>query len=573
MEAKRLCVYRFTLATTICLLIQYLLLTFLVFITNVTPLSPFKWIFGTFRNMISLSTFLSFIPIGALTVFNGVMLLQNELSSRKVGELYKLLRKIIKFGIQLLTGLVSTFIFLSYLTPEYGSVLTKSREYNLKCIYLLLCGIATVSYFTSKRQTDSIEFPVISQTKYVRIKSAIQDVLMKSLMDSIFPSVLCALAVTTFMGVGIWSKSMENDKIFGLIIDYRLYFYTWLLFAHISCILASLKSVFEIVFTEYQQFPIEKRSLALNDTSLTLADGLLYTKIPIIQTLAALDLFVLSKDFNVARRKELFSLSSIGGHPHNFRKVNEATMVVIQDFIKALNDIVNEKKKVPLKENNTINNNQMQHSNVQNIVNNEKVQQRDFNDSMGIRNLMASPIAQSPNMTFTSPLRKSPSPPILSPSLNCNVPSSLKSIFGEDKSKKVNTILRNYSDKITLVSQAVASIATASLTEDKYGVLQDYLPKIISTMLELHQILEKINTMNLVQAKKSNRHYITARQATKRSLHKIVKEFHPFFNDMVLDIVTLDGLKDLDSKSLRKTLNTCSANSFTGKSTKALTFL
>lgn len=327
----------------------------------------------------------------------------------------------------------------------------------------------------------------------------------------------------------------------GLIFDYRLYFYTWLLFAHISCSLAMIKAVFEIVFTDYQEFPIERRTLIANDTSLTLADGLLYTKIPLIQTLAALDLYVLSDDYNKARRKELFALSSVGGHPHNFRKVNEASLKIIQEFVQTLSAVVNTKV-------NNNNNNQLPPATP---ARNEKFQQRELNETLGIRNMLTSP---TPDMTFvsngvTSPLKAIPTPQsILSPvkikqSLHCNVPSSLRSIFGEDKSKKVNQILTNYSEKVTHISQAIASVTVFSLTEDKFGVVQDCLPKIIKTLLDLYQIMEKINAMNLVLAKKSNRNYITARQAAKRSLFKVVKEFKMYFNDMVLDVGTVEALR------------------------------
>lgn len=216
MEAKHLCVYRFTSATTTCLLIQYLLLTFLVLITNTNPLAPLTWIFGTFKSMLSLSTLLYLVPVGGLNVANGVMLLQSQLSSTKLGEISKVLRKLLKFGFQILTGLFLTWIYLRFLNEEYGSVTMRlTKEYNLKCIYLFLCGITTVGHFTSKRRNDVIKFPVVQQKKYVRVKAALYENLWKALAQSVFPSFLCALAVTTFMGIGVWSNNLENKGILG----------------------------------------------------------------------------------------------------------------------------------------------------------------------------------------------------------------------------------------------------------------------------------------------------------------------------------------------------------------------
>ncbi|XP_063703165.1 nucleoporin Ndc1 [Culicoides brevitarsis] len=538
MEAKRLCAYRFTSATATCLLIQYLLLTFTVLIVNTNPLTPITWIFGTFRSMLRISTLFFLLPIGALTVANGVMLLLNYLSPKKPGEISKFLRKLTKVAFQFVTGLVLTWTFLRFLSEEYGRVLHRTTwEYNLKCVYLLLCGLVTVGHFISKRQTDVIEFPVLQQKKYLRIKTDFFTNFWKSLGESIFPSFLCALAVTTFMGISIWSKNLEKNNIFGLIIDYHLYFYTWLLFAYISCSLTMLKDVFEVFFSDYQQFPIEKPALIASDAYLTLADGLLYTKIPLIQTLAALDFFVLSQNYNTARRQELFSLSSVGGHPHNFRNVNEATLKVLQEFTKSLTEVI-ETKKVPTP---VIANNNNALPVITSPVRDEKTEQRDMNKTLGIRNMVYTPIA-SPLKPLTAP-PVMPEPKTPQVSLNCNVPSTLRSLFGEDKSKKVTQILANYSEKVTYLSQGIAAIAVFSLTEDKYGVVQDSLPKIIKTLLELHQILEKINAMNLVVAKKSNYSFIKARQAAKRSLYKMVKEFQIYFKDMVLERTTVEALR------------------------------
>lgn len=291
------------------------------------------------------------------------------------------------------------------------------------------------------------------------------------------------------------------------------------------------KDVFEVFFTDYQAFPIEKPSLMASDGSLTLADSLLYTKIPLIQTLAALDLFVLSKNYNHTRREVLFSLSSVGGHPHNFRNVNEASLNILQEFTKSLSEVVDTKKTAPVVNNN---NNKQLPSVTSPLEKTEKL-------NSGLRNMV-----YTPNLEPLKPLAAPPQP-ILSPdlkqSLNCNVPSTLRSLFGEDKSKKVTQILENYSQKVTYVSQAVASIAVFSLTEDKFGVVQDCLPKIIKTLLELHQMLEKINAMNLVVAKKSNYSFIKVRHAAKRSLFKVVKEFQMYFGDMVLDRATMEALR------------------------------
>lgn len=123
----------------------------------------------------------------------------------------------------MVTGLLLTWIFLRFLSEEYGAVtVKKTKEYNLKCVYLLLCGVATVGHFISKKD-DGIEFPVVQQRKYVRVKAVTCQNLSRALVDSVFPSFLCALAVTTFMGMGVWSKNLENESVLGELHEFKRY--------------------------------------------------------------------------------------------------------------------------------------------------------------------------------------------------------------------------------------------------------------------------------------------------------------------------------------------------------------
>lgn len=74
-------------------------------------------------------------------------------------------------------------------------------------------------------------------------------------------------------------------------------------------------------------FPLVKES----DYVLTLQDAIVMEKLPIIQHLACLDLFLLSQ-WSALRRQLLFSLSQPGAHPHNWNRLTENVLKLFHDY-------------------------------------------------------------------------------------------------------------------------------------------------------------------------------------------------------------------------------------------------
>lgn len=536
MEAKKICVSRFTLATLICVFVQYILSAVTLLIVNTSPFTPISWIFSSLSNAFSLYSLLYAIPLVFVVFGNGVMLTDKFLSARKSGRIGNGIKKLIKLGFQLVTALLLAWIYLRFLTPRYSAFRNKEDgEVNQRCVFLILAGIyAGVHYFMKKGIKETLAFPVIQQSKYSKIKAHLYKNVWDSFLDTIFPTLTCCVLIGGCMGA--WTKTFD----LSFLLEIRLICYTWLLFAHINCSLLMYRSVFEVVFTDCIEFPIERQSIVAVDTSLTLAEALQSNKFPLIQLLAAQDLYNLSDDYNATRRRQLYALSIIGGHPYSWKHISDAGLSVLKLFVNNLNQILNEKQ--PSSISKPITNNNIFASPMQD----EKYAQRQMNETMGIRNLLASPFTSpAPLQHINSTIDKT----ILSPkNLKSNLQSTVSNnfcvrlFFGEDKSKKVNQILEQHYQEVTWVSQALAALAGYSLNEDKYGVVQDSLPNIIKTLLDLYHALEKISSSNLV-IKKVNRNYFAVRQASKRSLYRILKDFQKYLNDLVLDANTLDSLR------------------------------
>jgi len=99
-----------------------------------------------------------------------------------------------------------------------------------------------------------------------------------------------------------------------------------------------LLSCVQVHLTDHTVFPIT--SVLSSSTVITLHDAL-SSPLVLLKHLALIDLLFLSeRDGN--RRKELFSLSIPGGHPHNWNAVSGELLKYLQSFTDSLNAILGE---------------------------------------------------------------------------------------------------------------------------------------------------------------------------------------------------------------------------------------
>jgi len=95
--------------------------------------------------------------------------------------------------------------------------------------------------------------------------------------------------------------------------------------------------------------------------------------------------------------------------------------------------------------------------------------------------------------------------------------------------------------------EALSHLVVASVVEDTYGVVQNSLPHVISTMLDLQQAVEKIcKTNNLANRRQMKDSYsqknvdldlylmTSLRTALKLGIYRIVDRFQPYLGDIPL---------------------------------------
>ncbi|RZC36408.1 Ndc1 Nup domain containing protein [Asbolus verrucosus] len=121
-------------------------------------------------------------------------------------------------------------------------------------------------------------------------------------------------------------------------------------------------------------------------------------------------------------------------------------------------------------------------------------------------------------------------------------------LFGELPQVNIQKCLGN-GQLIVWASQGIAELASASLSEDKYGIVQKDLPVIITTLVQLKQSLDKLNKVPALTRKVAAlddfnykmKNAVTA--AVKHSLFNICLNFGEYFNDFPLSKDVLQYLQ------------------------------
>ncbi|CAH0723742.1 unnamed protein product, partial [Brenthis ino] len=325
----------------------------------------------------------------------------------------------------------------------------------------------------------------------------------------------------------VYSLYLEDpalDNIINLIwsgIWIGLWFYTSLYFISIY----TMKTVFNIVLTEPIRFPIESESqITLNNA--------LSQRLQFIGYLGAQDLKNMSLN-DPARRSQIFTLSQPGGHPRNWNNLLEKCLFVIKELNKELEKI-----------------------NIDNsaIENDNSYHRKNYKQPAPLTSPLYSGtlrnMAQSPHLfelkhdqnknkvdeTFGATIKEE-----WNNFLHklCQKPG-INYFFGELVDTKLKFILIQ-AQPVTWICEGLAYIVSASLKEDKYGVVQNDLSIVIAAMVNLKQNLDKLAKSGLVPRKHilNDALAIKIRNAllssVKRSLYKIVITFAKFIHEIPLD--------------------------------------
>ncbi|XP_055586931.1 nucleoporin Ndc1-like [Uranotaenia lowii] len=554
LECRKICVERFIYAILYSVAAQYLLLTVFLLLVNFSLLHPVVWILGSFRLLLSLSTWLWIMPLVSAVIVHGIFLAKAYLSASsycptRFQLLYRtLIQKSVLLLINCVIGFLTGWLYTRFLRDDYRLLFLNTDKglsvLNEKFLFLLLGGtFAGVYFFVKNNRTvddkaSFVSFPVIQQPRYQQIRANLYSIVYHSMFKSFVPTLIyvsffytfCCLyfrykLAALFQGTVLAEESFLG-AFYTTVSDVRLVVYCWILSSQVLSNMNLMQVLFHIFLTEYRTFPVEKSTIS-NDAEVSLVEALACDKIPIVQQLAALDLFTIADSCDVSRRIRLYALSIPGGHPYNWRIVSGECIRLIREFTNELSkSMEGATPKV--------------HPEVSKLrptasMDAEKILMKQYNESFGIRSLSttvppnnAIPPSQ-PDVICKTIDRKLDS---LRQTLR-NIPGIFY-LFGEPKAAKTCYLLSSQSQQMIWISQALGSLAAHSIREDQFGVVQNDLPLIIRTLLQLKQVVDKVGSIQL-DMKKVDRRYVALKAATKRSLYRIAHAFADYLNDIVLD--------------------------------------
>ncbi|XP_055853415.1 nucleoporin Ndc1 [Episyrphus balteatus] len=557
LECKKLCMFRCLYAVGLSIAMQYLLLTIFLLFVNFDIFHPITWIATTFRLMYSFYTWLSIMPLISSVIVFGILLGKSFLSVKKYYATRfrwffgTALRKFTFLGIHLMVGFLTAWLYARFLHPDYRTLLLPyfDREViNSRYTFLVFIGISSGFYFFAKenlKNESEIEFPIIQEKKFIKIRSLVYSILYTSLVKSLVPT-LCFAFVYWIIGNSL-NRALANsfgseidetyNSLFTIFTSPRMLFYAWILCSQILSNMELMRHFFSFLLAEEMHFVVEKNPVvAASQTEVSLVEALALKEVPVVQQMACLDLYNLSSAKAVKRRLEVFALSIPGGHPYNWNQLSGQCLSLINEFTEELASSVKKistmKNPPPFA--------QLKPSASETA---ERILLRQYNETYGIRRMMADPVEQPQPACGTSGQSNNPCDRVneILENIQKSIEESAKAafyavpgvfyLFGEQDGAKTAFVLSN-SQAIVWLTQGLAGICASSLHEDKYGVVQNELSKIIKSLLKLKLELDKLNNVNL-NGKKLDRNLITLKNAVKRSLYRICTVFGDYMRDLV----------------------------------------
>lgn len=553
---KEIYVWRMALAVFWSIIIQVIFLSWFIFIINVNLLHPYVWFVNWFGTFASIGTWLNIFPLIVIIFSQGVLCSKDYINGPPYYRTrFEMMRKVISVhnlvmgSLHAFVGITIAYIYTSLCGSAYNSLTVPctTQASNAPvglCLvekrFFLICGGIWIGlyYFLSGYifGTKNLVFPPIQQYKFIQVKANFVQNLKQSMSDTLFPTLLF-LVLYYFRGgylrtsfCSLFSLNFITDPVDSLfgIINVTMILFLWFLSSLFFVTLRLMELLFNIHLTEHCKYPITS-PMPTCQGLITLPDALAMSSLPIIQHLGYLDLFILSEK-EKHRREELFTLSQPGGHPHSWNKVSQQCFRVISSFTAELDKTLHESY-ISV---NFVRNDKLYRTsqvccgghNIRNLsaagtydynyVDQRTALQRTIDDFVGtIQNTFHEKVAAF----YRKPI--------------------IVYFFGVSQENRVRYLLC-MSQPIIWAIQSLSYLACASLTEDKYGIVQKDLVDIITSLVYLKQTLEKVSKF-VITVKRTNAsnmcdaRMITAlKSAVKRSLYKIAIRFSPYVKDIGL---------------------------------------
>ncbi|XP_059609413.1 nucleoporin Ndc1 [Phlebotomus argentipes] len=554
-ECRKICTERFLQALICSTGLQFIVLSAFLLILNFDILHPVAWVYGSVGMFFSIYTWIRIIPVIGSVIVYGKMLARHLVSPPKMYRtrfyLHLLSEEMIFLTIA--HGVVGFFLMwlsIRFLPDEYNSAVMDcdgSWCYNDKYFFFMLTGIVTAVIFNKKEvqvTENLVEFPVIMQGKYQRMKSNFSEIFFKSVTNAIFSSVAYIIFYWPLVGGLIkwileqvfvirFSQESIMDSVINILLDWRVLLFHLIITSLIQINLHLIKRFFVVFLSEYHAFPIVRLLGVAAEQELTLAEALAAHQMPVIQNLACQDLFMIANGSDSSRRRDVFTLSIPGGHPHNWKSIMTQCLSMLNSFTQNLTKSMEGLSKKPLIATKRVF--------VKPTATDEaeRILQTQYCEGLRIRSAISGqemPQTDNPvNKNFyTIQDLKDLLKKWLGNRWNAMIKQRPFSFFFAEASYQDIFFQMRQAQGIAYIVQALAALTEKSIEEDRFGVVQNDLADIIKAFLQLKTILDKIGGNLMLGERRIDRNYLTLKGAVKRSLYRISNTFSPYLRDLRL---------------------------------------
>lgn len=509
-----------------CLLLAYSA------IVDVDPLHPFLWLRQWYSkqkcfDILVFVTFMSVVTVLQVIFFSKRIIKGLPFSATRLMAVVNIfcLDNLFMLSLNVGTGFAMGYTYMKMNNTEVG---LKDDEYVFK---LLLTSFTGAYFFITDyvHGFNYIQFPTVSG---LSAKSQLKRLIIKGITTSIKPGIKAILyfyviyyifgetlsqIIVSLPGINV-SEHYCGYLTFSHTFNMWHIFSSWVLSVAVLVALSTMKSLTTVLLSCSWIFPIS----APDDGHVLLSEALSLDCLPAVKQLASQDLKVIAETDPV-RRAELYVLSQPGGHPHNWKGIVKPFLSAVDKMCcdLSLNPQIEHAKPIPLVE--------------------------DINIPLPphLRNMSPGSI------TAKQQERQEMTPPNCT-TLSMKAQNWMKQrldlllkkppiafVFGERTEARIAHALTLHGQSVANLVSAISTLVQASYTEDSYGVVQQDLPSLIVSLLKLKTAIDKLGNLfrkpNKSSQSLSHLHIKSVlREATVRSIYKIVVVFKPHINDLLL---------------------------------------
>lgn len=552
-RCKQILLKKLTYAVVSSVFSQIFILILFLFTVNFSLIHPNDWIKSTLSVVISINTWLFLIPFSCIIFCQSVIcakdyVLQSQSYMTRFQKVFEIvsMRNFVLLVLHVVVGGLHTwlYLFLSGLYDDASYDCKNESCVRRQHVFLIASGLFVGLYFFVRVyiKDKKLDFPVIQQRKWLQLKGNIVPLLSKARRRSVWP--VLYFGVLYYVWGQIFCEAVSTGLRFEVSQDtvgFLSYFYAYLLGMIYFFNMNLMRFLFNLFLTEPIEFPLEK-----NEQVLTLQEAITSGNLPLVQHLACLDLFLLSF-WSENRRQVLFSLSHPGCHPYNWNNLIENVLKLFGEYVQLLNKSVDLiapiiQKPKPKDESVVVKNTPLiaiqspikspgKYPSLRNMSLrlNEPSQIISYNET-----IPAPAIPTQPQKTVANKIKNQLN--IFATKLKKQL--GYNYLFDELPEANLQKCL-NYGQIIMWTSQGIAELATASYHEDKFGVVQNQLPMLLTSLTQLKMAMERLNMVPALGRRYGQNNYnyklkLAILNAVKRSLVNVSKTFGEFFGEMKL---------------------------------------